>query len=100
MPLVVYDRIHGGSRHLTACPIIPESDIGSAYCRDGGFGGFRGCVLARAANIFSPKEGGLLFWWGRVANPPNPETRRSSFDGSGSDALHLIQVHLTLPGAP
>jgi hypothetical protein len=47
-----------------------------------------------------PRRGGLLFWWGRVANPPNPETRRGSLDGSGRDALHGIPVHSTLPGVP
>jgi len=47
--------------------------------QSGGFGGFAGFGLARAATHLSPQSGGVLFVWGRVTHPPNPETRRSSY---------------------
>jgi hypothetical protein len=62
-------------------------------------------ALAGFAGVFwpvpkhlSPPKRRSFFWWERVANPPNPETRRSGFDGSGRDALCWIPVQLTLPG--
>ena len=79
---------------------IDESEMINPVDQSGGFGGFRGCVLARAQNIFPPKEGVFFFGVGRVANPSNPETRRGSLDGSGRDALHGIPVRSTLPGVP
>src|SRR5215475_3591993 len=42
--------------------------------QSGGFGGFRGCVLARVANIFPPEEGVCLFasggWQTRQTRKP------------------------------
>jgi hypothetical protein len=52
--------------------------------------GFAGVFWPVPQNIFSPPKRGSFFWWGGVANPPNPETRGRSFDGSGRDALHWI----------
>src|SRR5262245_10316177 len=51
--------------------------------QSGGFAGVAGFVFARAANIFPPPKRGLFFFVGRVANPPNPENRRSVLGGSG-----------------
>src|SRR6516164_11115138 len=39
---------------------IEDSAMINPVDHSGGFGWFRGCVLARAANIFPPERGGLL----------------------------------------
>src|SRR5215468_9610872 len=39
--------------------------------QSGGFGGFRGCVFPRAANIPPPKEG-VFFWRGAGGKPAKP----------------------------
>jgi hypothetical protein len=72
---------------------IDASAMVNPVDHSGGFGGFRRCVLARAANIFLPLKRGLLFWLGRVANPPNPETQLSVLSGSGWDALAGLTPH-------
>ena len=72
---------------------IDESDMINPVDHSGGFGGFRGCVLARAANISPPKRG-LSFCVGRVANPPNPYTPQPTPQLQGMSAC------LMLPGVP
>jgi len=69
------------------------------YLRETQACGFRGCVLAPAANIFPPEEGVCLFASGGWP-PPNPETRHSSLVGSGRDALARVPACLTLLGMP
>jgi hypothetical protein len=66
--------------------------------QSGGFGGFAGFVLAVSQTTSPPKEGGSVFYVGRMANPPNPETRRSSFNSSGSDAFASDTRGVMLPG--
>ena len=79
---------------------IDASETINPVDQSGGFGGFPGFVLARAANIFPPRKRGAFFGVGRVANPPNPETRCRRLNDSERDALTEVSASLTLPGMP
>jgi hypothetical protein len=78
---------------------IDESEMINPVDQSGGFGGCGGCVLARAANIFSPSEEGVFFLrgaGGKLAKPGNPAPR--FFGGSGRDVLAGVSACLTLLG--
>jgi hypothetical protein len=57
---------------------IDASAMVNPVDHSGGFGGFRRCVLARAANIFLPLKRGSSFLvgaGGKPAKPGNPAQR-------------------------
>ena len=70
------------------------------YLRETRVCGFPGFVFGPCRKTSSPPKGVGLFGVGRVANPPNLETRRSSWDSSGRDALARVPACLTLLGVP
>jgi hypothetical protein len=56
---------------------IDASEMINPVDHSGGFGEFRGCVLARAANIFPPPEEGVFFFGGAGGQTRTPRTPRT-----------------------
>src|SRR5262244_3600251 len=71
---------------------IDESELINPVDHSGGFAGF---VFGPCRKHFPPPKRGSFFGVGRVANPPNPETRRSGVGGSGRDAFAEVSAYVT-----